>query len=349
MTEIAPPVLWFSQVAGGRPEPWKYFRVDGVLLNAYEILQEPRIANQLKKNGIHHYLDFYGPVMMDSGGFLFMKKKSLTVRPDTISELYKESKPNFGVVLDHPLTLGLTAREVRRRQLVTLRNTRRMTFSQRSSNPELIPVIHGHTMHSIEWFVQQLEKIREFKVYGIGSLVPSVFNARGIGGIHNVIRIVSYVRKLLPKKIIHVFGVGSTVTMHLMFAAGADSLDSSAWRVKAAFGAIQLPGIGDRFITGRAGKATGKKYLDLSKPERRILEECGCPACKQNGLSNLKQSFSMRALHNCWVFQREVEKTRKMIKTNVYDAYIDEIVGKSRFRIALELAKSLRARIVLNS
>jgi len=341
MTEITPPVLWFSQVVGGRPEPWKYFRVDGVLLNAYEILQEPNIANQLKKNGIHHYLGFRGPVMMDSGGFLFMKKKSMTVKPDTISELYKESRPNYGVILDHPLTLGLTAREVRRRQFVTLRNTRRMNLSQRSLNPELIPVIHGHTMSSIKWFVHQLDKIGEFKVYGIGSLVPSVFNARGIGGIHNVIRIVSYVRKLLPKKIIHVFGVGSTVTMHLMFAAGADYLDSSAWRVKAAFGAIQLPGIGDRFITGRAGKATGKKYLDLSKEEERIIERCRCPACRQSGLPGLRRSFSKRALHNAWVLQREVEKARKLVKDNRYDTYVQKVVGNSRFRNALELARSL--------
>jgi tRNA-guanine family transglycosylase len=335
------PMLWFSQTVEGTPEPWKHFQVDGVLLNAYQILQDPNAANRLKNKKIHAFLDFHGPIMMDSGGFLFMKKKAMKIRPEKISKLYEESEPNYGVILDHPLTVGLTDLEVRRRQLLTLGNTKKMIALKNGPNPELIPVVHGHTIHSVRWFVRQLNRIGEFKVYGIGSLVPSVFNARGVGGIHNVIEIVSYVRRLLPKKTIHVFGVGSTVTMHLMFAAGADSLDSSAWRSKAAFGAIQLPGIGDRFITGRAGKATGKKYLNLSKEEERILERCRCPACKQSGLPELRLSFSKRALHNAWVLQREVEKARKLIRDNRYDTYVQKVVGNSRFRNALELARSL--------
>jgi tRNA-guanine family transglycosylase len=216
-----------------------------------------------------------------------------------------------------------------------------MNQKRKSSNPELIPVIHGHSLSSIEWFVRHLEEIGDFRIYGIGSLVPSVFNARGVGGINNVIRIVSHVKKLLPGKLIHVFGVGSTITMHLMFASGADSLDSSSWRSKAAFGIIQMSGIGDRYITGRAGKATGKKYLNLSRKEVGILEECRCPACRKLGLYGLRRSFSMRALHNCWVFQKEVEKARKLSHKNEYFSYVDEVVGKSRFSNALQLARSL--------
>jgi len=342
MADIEFPVMWFSQIAGGTPEPWRYFRLDGVLLNAYDILQSPRIADRMRKYRIHSYLDFRGPVMMDSGGFMFMTKRHMRVKPEAISKLYEATGPDYGVVLDHPLTIGLTRGETRRRQLVTLRNTRSMIEKRASANPELIPVIHGHTLPSIEWFVRRLAKIGDFRIYGIGSLVPSVFNARGVGGINNVIRIVAHVRKLLPGKLVHVFGVGSTITMHLMFASGVDSLDSSSWRSKAAFGIIQLPGIGDRYITGRAGKSTGKKYLNLSRRELEILEECNCPACKKLGLIGLRRSFSMRALHNCWVFQKEVEKARKLHRRNEYLSYVDEVVGKSRFSNALQLARSLK-------
>jgi tRNA-guanine family transglycosylase len=335
------PMLWFSQPVEGIPEPWKHFKVDGVLLNAYQILQDTCAANRLKGRNVHSFLRFHGPVMMDSGGFLFMKKRTMKARPERISRLYHESEPNYGVILDHPLTVGLTPQEARRRQLLTLSNTRKMIAMQKESDPQLIPVIHGHTIESVGWFIQQLNRLGEFDVYGIGSLVPSVFNARGVGGIHNVIQILSYVRRLLPRKVIHVFGVGSAVTMHLMYAAGADSLDSSSWRSKAAFGAIQLPGIGDRFITGRAGKVTGKKYLNLSKDEKRTLEECRCPVCKQSGLQGLKRSFSKRAIHNAWVLQREVEKARRLLKENQYDDYVERVVGKTRFRNALQLARSL--------
>lgn len=334
-------MLWFGQEAGNTPEPWKHFQLDGVLLNAYDVLQKPSIANKMKRSGVHDCLDFCGPIMMDSGGFLFMMKSTMKIRPQTISDLYEATKPNFGVVLDHPLTLGLTRREVRGRQLLTLRNTRRMISWKKSANPELTPVIHGHTIESVKWFIRQLNAIGEFRLYGIGSLVPSVFNARGVGGIHNVIRILSYVRKTLPGKKIHVFGVGSAITMHLMFAAGADSLDSSSWRSKAAYGIIQLPGIGDRYITGRAGKATGKKYLNLSRMEKKLLEACKCPACRREGLTDLKRSFNMRALHNAWVLQGEVEKARRRLREGTYDDYVDEVVGNSRFSNALQLARSL--------
>ena len=341
MADIVPPFLWFSQVAGGTPEPWRYFRIDGLLFNAYDILQSTIIADRMRTYGIHSYLDFRCPVMMDSGGFMFMTKRHMKVKPEAILELYEDTRPNYGVALDHPLTIGLTEGETKRRQLRTLRNTKKMIEKKADSNPELIPVIHGHTLRSVEWFVRQLAKIGEFQIYGIGSLVPSVFNARGVGGINNVIRIVSHVRKLLPGKLIHVFGVGSTITMHLMFASGADSLDSSSWRSKAAYGIVQLPAIGDRYITGRAGKATGKKYLNLSREEVRILEQCNCPACKRLGIYGLRRSFSMRALHNCWVFQKEVEKARKLSRKNEYLSYVNEVVGKSRFSNALQLARSL--------
>ena len=345
-------MLWFSQVARGiqqssNPAPWKHFKIDGVLLNTYEILQKPSAANAVRTQGVHSFLGFSGPVMMDSGGFSFMMKSSVRVAARKIMDLYESSKPDFGVVLDHPLMLGLNQREVRRRQLVTLRNTENMVAMKRTSNPKLIPVIHGHTKESVEWFISRLDKIGDFKMYGLGSLVPSVFNARGVGGVHNVIEILSYVRKLLPDKLIHVFGVGSTITMHLMYASGADSIDSSSWRTKAAYGIIQLPGIGDRYISGRAGKATGKKYLDLSRDEKKALEKCRCPACRQAGLAGLRGvqnprgSFSRRALHNAYVFQKEVEKARKMTIENTYAAYVNRVVGRTRFSPALKLAHSL--------
>jgi hypothetical protein len=56
-----------------------------------------------------------------------------------------------------------------------------------------------------------------------------------------------------------------------------------------------------------------------------------------------RRSFSMRALHNCWVFQKEVEKARKLIRKNEYLSYVDEVVGESRFSNALQLARSLGA------
>jgi len=322
------PFLWFSQLVDGHPKPWEHFKIDGIMVNAYEIMETMRTESEVRQRGIHDYLGFKGPITMDSGGFLFMQKETLKVDPLSILKLYRKSRPDYGVVLDHPLGSNLTTSERKRRQLRTLRNTRHMVESRSSSDPELIPVIHGHTSHSIKWYVQELQEIDDFDIYGIGSLVPSAFNTRGVGGIYNVIEILCQVRKLLPEKKIHVFGIGSAITMHLMFYAGADSVDSSSWRSKAAFGAIQLAGIGDRYITSNKKH---KKYLNLSRKEERILDSCACPACRHHSLGNMRKNFQLRALHNAWVFQNEIKKVRKLIRQNRYENYVEKVLKRNRF------------------
>ncbi|MEM2129045.1 MAG: tRNA-guanine transglycosylase [Candidatus Bathyarchaeia archaeon] len=337
--EIRTPFLWFSQTINGVPKPWKHFEIDGLMVNAYEILQKNRASLIIKEKGIHTYLAFSGPIVMDSGGFLFMKKRILDVHPQKILELYDLSKPNFGVVLDHPLKPNLSNAERKKRQLKTLENTRYMVNSLKGHNPQLIPVIHGHSIQTILWYVKKLNQIHEFETYGIGSLVPSVFTSKDAGGIYNVARIVSFVRKLLPNKKIHVFGVGSALTMHLMFYLKADSVDSSGWRTKAAFGAIQLPRVGDRYITK---KKKHKKYPDLSRSERETLDDCGCPVCRNYPLDSLKKSFQLRALHNAWVFQKEVETARKLITKNDYESYVKEVLTSTPFSNVFKYAAKLK-------
>lgn len=344
--QIKSPFLWFGTPIGGVPKPWKHFKIDGLMPNAFDIMRSPSAYESVSKKGIHSRLGFHGLVMMDSGGFLFMKKRDVTISAFDVLDLYENGKPNLGVVLDHPLVPKLSNHVKRKRQLKTLSNTRAMVSNRKSSNPVIVPVVHGYTPDSIKWYLRRLDKIGHFPMYGIGSLVPSVFNTKGNGGIFNVIETIHEVRKHLSSEAkIHVFGIGSTLTMHLMFYAGVDSVDSSSWRRKAAYGAIQLPGIGDRYITGRAGKKTNKKYLDLSRAEERTLDACKCPACKKSSISELRGSFSLRALHNAWTFQKESEKARRLIKSDEYFEYVNKIVDRTRFWRVLEYASKLNNQL----
>jgi 7-cyano-7-deazaguanine tRNA-ribosyltransferase len=329
MVKIEYPMLWLSQIARAHyTSPWKSFKVDGILMNAYDFMQHPVLFEEVKKKKIHGFLNYDGPVLMDSGGFLFMKKKIMNVHAKQIIDFYEESKPNFGVVLDHPLIPTLPKKELMKRKLKTLKNTKIMMNNKTTKNPVLIPVIHGYEQNEIKWYLKKLAKIDSFPIYGIGSLVPSLYNVKGVGGILNVVKVISEIRKQIPDARLHVFGTGGTLTMHLMYYAGADSLDSSAWRTKAAFGAIQMAGMGDRWIT----KAERKKpYPQLSGGERKKLENCKCPACKKDGFRGLQKSFSSRALHNAWVHQQEVRKARKLIKENRYEEYVSKIMKKTWF------------------
>lgn len=340
MKNLEYPRIWFSQIVGRRRNaPWEKFKVDGVLMNAYDFMQHPKILNEVENKGIHELLNFQGPIMMDSGGFIFMKKKNISVKAEKIISFYEKSKPNFGVVLDHPMIPNLPQAEIRKRQNETLKNTKIMIKHKISKNPVLIPVIHGFDKKQIEWYINKLQKIEKFSLIGIGSLVPSLFNTNGVGGILNVTKIISQIRKKLPNTKLHVFGTGSALTMHLMFYAGADSLDTSSWRTKAAFGAIQMSGMGDRWVSKTKRK---KLYPVLSNDEKIKLETCKCPSCKKFGIRGLEKEFPLRAIHNAWIYQKEIEKTRKLIQNNTYEKYVEKIMKKTNFNSLLQKIKSMK-------
>jgi len=334
------PMLWFSQIVGANDSaPWKYFKVDGLLMNAYNFMQHPHSFNQVQRLGIHNYLGYNGPVIMDSGGFLFMKKKKMDVNAKQIISFYEEAKPNFGVVLDHPLFPSLTEKQNKKRKLKTLENTKIMLKNKITKNPVLIPVIHGYQPNEIRWYLKKLKKFGKFPIYGIGSLVPALYNVRGVGGILNVMKIILEIRKQIPRAKLHVFGTGGALTMHLMYYAGANSLDSSAWRTKAAFGAIQMHGMGDRWVSK---SKRHKPYPKLSRDEKKKLENCRCPMCRKYGFRGLQQDFTARAIHNAWVHQQEVRKARKLIRENRYDEYVEKMMKKTNFARLFQAIKKIR-------
>lgn len=340
MRRLEYPFLWLGSPVGSRVRPWTQFNIDGLIVNAFDIFKNPQVESAIREQTVKAFLNFRGPVMIDSGGYLFMRSKELHVDLARLVGLYERARPDFCVIMDHPLDITNSRAEIRRRQITSLRNTERMVRLRSTKNPTLIPVVHGFDFESVDWYLDELERIEKFEIYGIGSLVPSVFSSRGAGGISNVIQIVSHVRRRLPSKRIHVFGIGSTLTMHLMYYCGADMVDSSGWRLKAAYGAVQILGTGDRWITGHHRH---KPYPQLSAQEKTILEMCTCPACKEQGFSGLESSFTLRALHNAWIYQREVETARKLVDRAGYEDYLRGVYTSPLYRKLFDLARKLKA------
>ncbi len=327
------PLFWLTHSIDGSPRPWEHFRIENLMVNAQEILQSPAWTDRVTANGIHKSLRFSGSIMMDSGGYLILRDRKPRFGLEEVLDLYEASHPEYCVALDHPLRPGIRRYQERSRQNVSLRNLSAMLRLRTTNNPSMVPVIHGHSIESVSWYISRLQTRGRFDLVGIGSLVPSLFKLKGAMGITQAISILAYVRQRLPEARLHTFGVGSTITMHLMFLIGIDSIDSSAWRTKAAYGAIQLPGIGDRYITSNERSAIKRK---LGRHERELLDNCRCPACRREGLKGLRRSFGLRALHNAWVFQQEVNLTRKLKRGSEYEAYAKEILGKSRYKVPLE-------------
>jgi len=312
---IRTPLLWLGYPVGYPPKPWEYFPMETVMVNAHDFINKPSLYEEVCKKGIHKLLGFEGLIMMDSGGFIFQKKEKIDIEPSKIIELYEKSKPDIGVILDHPFSPEKSNSDNQKRWEQTLQNTDFMI--KNNGKIALMPVLHGYSLKELKNACDQIKRINENPMLvGLGSLVPLLFNMKGSNRFKNprnfVIDATRLVRKEFPNSLLHTFGVGSTKTMHLMYSLGVDSLDSSGWRLKAAYGNIQLPGVSDRNPTSRNNGRSS-----LNEKEKKILEQCECPTCKNKSLEekikSLDGPFPPRALHNAWVYVQERESYIKSL------------------------------------
>jgi len=290
-------------------------------------------------------------IMLDSGGYLFQKSKRMDVKPEEILKLYSELRPEIGVVLDHPLNPLVSEKENAKRWEKTLKNTIKMWGNV---DIVLLPTVHGYSKDALIDACKQLKTQLDPQIVliGIGSLVPLIRSTKGVrklfsnsknrynNSLQFVAEAVRIVREEFPDSFLHVFGIGSVSTMHFLFSLGVDSVDTVGWRLKAAYGAIQLPGVGDRFVT-----AKGKRRVNLSNHDKELLEKCKCPVCKglslEERLHNLDNAikngtFKKRAIHNAWVFNWELTMARRMIGKGRYLDYILTNISNRAYRKVIE-------------
>lgn len=350
---VKTPIIWMGNLILNQPKPAELPQINTIMLNVHEILSNKNILKSKKESieNIHSLVNYKGLIMMDSGGFLFQKKDEININPAEILDLYYSLKPEFGVVMDHPMDPSKSFKVNHNRWLKTIENTKLMLTNHSENNSEisLVPVIHGYTTNEIKKACKAIHKITNPEVVGIGSLVPlmmdkqskSIRGSNGKGARYFAIEAINIVREEFPDSLIHVFGVGGTTTMHLMFSLGVDSVDSMGWRLKAAFGAIQLPGVGDRFITP---KNNGKGRSGLSEEEESLLEECVCPICKGKDLKERKKeldnadpkNFQNRAIHNSHVFKEEAELFIRNVEKGRMIDFIEERLARSPYKPLFE-------------
>lgn len=335
--KINTPNLWLGCLTKNRLFPWEYFDVNTIMVNAYEI-----IKGNIAIESIHKFLKTDGLVMMDSGGFQLYKKR-VKVSPDEILEIYKQTEPDIGVILDHPLNPShLDMRFEKWKK--TLDNT--IYMLNNANGTILMPVIHGYTIKEVKKACKELKEIIDPQIIGIGSLVPIIRSIKSssltklnhINSIDFMVKIISVVRKEFPDSFLHTFGIGGTTTMHFLFGLGVDSVDSMSWRMKAAYGAIQLPGIGDRFIAPKSDR--GRTKLK----ENSLLKSCNCPICSGKSLkerkgfldNSKKDTFSNRAVHNAYTFKEEEKLFHKAFEESNLLKFLRNRLRKTRYYKSLE-------------
>jgi len=275
---IKPPVVFASYRiadfprAGLRSHPWMITKTQAVLLNAYDLIGNSRTrlaAAELKKRkcSLAEYIEFTGPVMLDSGAFNFLLHQEISIKPSDVLDMAVQTKANICVVLDHPFPPTSSAQEIAIRLKRTNDNTRTMVkrlerLPKVPKNFELMPVLHGHDEKTLKKALRGIKSTigGDPTIVGIGSLAPLAQN----GNKRTVVDIIGIVRSLLPEAHIHCFSMGSPLLMLLAFYCGADSVDSQTWIMSAAFKQVQLPGFYMTRLSEREAQ-NNPKYAKLRK------------------------------------------------------------------------------------
>ena len=264
--------------AGLLYHPWNITNTQAVLVNAFDLLanKQTRIAAseiQEKQCSLHEFIEFDGPLMLDSGAFNFQKQNEINIDPLKVLSSAIKFKADISVVLDHPFLPTLPSREKSKRWKNTVENTQKMFKELNSRNGDipdnfhLMPVIHGHSTRILKRRIDEIIKIcgPDPPIIGIGSLAPLARN----GSKQTAIDIIYKVRTLLPNSHIHCFSMGSTLLMLFAFYCGADTVDSQSWMLSAAFKYVQLPGFPWTRLSPRERKKDPEKY----KQTRRKFAE----------------------------------------------------------------------------
>ncbi len=269
--------------AGLRFHPWRITGTTAVLLNAYDLIANPRTCKytaEIRKRdcSLGKYIGFSGPVMLDSGAFNFLQHQEISITPGAVLDIALQTRADVCVVLDHPFPPHASADEIAARLQRTSTNTHAMVKKlEKAKNVplgfQLMPVMHGHDEKTLVKALKDIRSIlgRNPEIVGIGSLAPLAQN----GSKRTVVDVIGTVRDLLPEAHIHCFSMGSALLMLLAFYCGADTVDSQTWIMSAAFKQVQLPGFYLTRLSKREAETNPKYNLLRRRFAQHLAHLCG--------------------------------------------------------------------------
>jgi len=207
----------------------------------------PRIAQAVMVS--HHYARQMTkrprvPLMIDSGGFAALFEGSRILEEDGLGVLeinlgesperltpwdvleFQETNADLAFTLDFPIPPGLGLKESKLRQKLTISNALWALENRRRREMKLFACIQGWDVKSFGRCAAAYKKA-PFDGVALGGMVPRARDRE------LVLACVQAVRKETPDLPLHVFGLGHPGFIEELFAAGVDSVDSSAY-VKAA-------------------------------------------------------------------------------------------------------------------
>jgi len=357
--------------AGLRYHPWQTTGTQALLLNAFDLLANKRtkmFTDEIRQceGKLHEYVEFEGPLVLDSGAFNFLQHEEISITPADVLRIGLELGADISVALDHPFPPDATPKEIGARWANTRNNTQVMVEALTSYDGErpnsfcLMPVLHGHSAEVLERALNDVISIlgRQPHIVGIGSLAPLAQN----GNTSTAIDVLLEVRRLLPEAHIHCFSMGSALLMLFAFYCGANTVDSQTWIMSAAFKQVQLPGFHltrlspqeakrDPVKYERVRRAFAKHLLYLTQDEGFAVKNWDTgedwPITREREalayLSYLEDRDGVnhihrRACHNLYAFNFEAGRVRQVMADNTLEAFIEGRMRSTVYRKRFEYA-----------
>jgi len=256
----------------------------------WEVVGGPFMANAL----VTRRYPPLGPLWVDSGGYQAMTR-GLRVTVEEVLSVYKRVEADYYLALDKPPRPG----EDPPWSLIEENISAYTEMASSLPRGELIPVVHMYSPEKLEAAVEAYKEAGA-RTLAVGGAVPGLLN-RGRKRVPTIV-VLALVRRLWPGRL-HVLGAGSPVMARIVSLIGADSADTATWKVKAAYGKVIFPGVGERYV-GKRKISYGPLYARSEEIDglEEFLSRTGFPL-PRGGVRELLATFRGRALVNAWVLR----------------------------------------------
>lgn len=170
-----------------------------------------------------------------------------------------------------------------------------------------LAVVQGHTYEQVDLCLKTYMKLG-IRQIGFGSFGTIGKNSGVNIATANAVDLARYVVNVAHQNgvKVHFFGLGAPALVAMIYGAGADSFDSSAWIKSAGFGQVYLPFTRGYNISHRNGNSELQQGIQFSEFEAlKIFTGHSCPFCVS--VDELQHQKMYRALHNLIAIQQSVD------------------------------------------
>jgi len=271
-------------IADGRLKIWNLVDTD-VMANQIVIYK-----NSFKLPSKRHF-----SLWIDSGGYQIMRHNVRFDIKDIIHR-YTLIDAEYYMSLDIPVTDPCQANQ----KIIEKNYENFLELIKYLPEKNIIPIIHLYPSEYLLKFSQEYVDMG-CSIIAYGGIVPPLFRKTRLR--FKALLGLLILLKSFPNVRFHVLGAGSYLMIRIFESLGVYSLDTSSWRVKAAFGHVLIPGLGERYVGDRNIRFNTPK---VKEGELEVLynslKNTNFPLMEN--FYNLLKTFEGRAIINAWVIAK---------------------------------------------